>query len=101
MKKIIIISLFFFAASNLFSEEQWGEGFAIELSSGLVGQYAPINISLIFPRPIESLTIGTRASFSIPSTRGIDYDNDGNVIGQFLPVIISASIFAHLGTPVF
>ena len=76
-----------------------GPGVGLDLSTGLIGSFAPVNLGLLFPKLGERVQLGVRATWSMPAVNIAHEDIDGEVI-TYLPWMITGGIFLHAGSGV-
>lgn len=87
-------------AGTASAEQGLGQGFGLNLSTGLVGVYSPVNLGVILPRLSDRLQIGFRVSWSMPAIVVPHYNRDDKLI-SYLPWLAYGSAFFHAGTRVY
>lgn len=76
-----------------------GKGLGLEVSTGLIGIYSPVNVGLILPKLSEGFQLGLRLSWSMPAILVPHYNRDDELI-SYLPWMATGSVFLHAGTGV-
>lgn len=67
--------------------------FGLELSSGLIGVFVPVNLGLISPVFRERWQLGLRASWSMPAVNVAHVDDEGRELLSYLPWMVTANPF--------
>ncbi len=76
-----------------------GPGVGLDVSTGLIGSFAPVNLGLLFPKIGERVQLGIRATWSMPAVNIAHEDVNGDVI-TYLPWMITGGFFLHAGSGV-
>lgn len=76
-----------------------GPGVGLDVSAGLIGVFASVNVGLLFPKLGERVQLGLRASWSMPAVEVAHEDIDDEVI-SYLPWMITGGLFVHAGSGV-
>lgn len=75
-----------------------GPGVALDLSTGLIGVFAPVNIGLLLPKLNDHWQLGFRASWSMPAVLVSHPNRDSSEDLVYLPWMVTGSFFFHYGT---
>jgi hypothetical protein len=76
--------------------EHVGERVGLDISTGLIGIFAPVNLGVIFPTIGSRLQLGLRVSWSMPAIN-IAHENVDEEVITYLPWMITGDIFMHIG----
>jgi hypothetical protein len=76
-----------------------GESMGFGFSAGLIGMFAPINLSLSFPKIGNSpVNFGIRASWSMPAISIPHYNEDETEVLLYLPWIVYLGGYMHINS---
>jgi hypothetical protein len=77
-----------------------GPGMGLDVSVGLIGVYAPVNVGVIFPKLGERVHLGLRATWAMPAAT-VAHDNAaGTEVVAYLPWIVTGGLFVNAGSHV-
>lgn len=77
-----------------------GPGMGLDVSVGLIGVYAPVNVGVIFPKLGERVHLGLRATWAMPAVT-VAHDNAaGTEVVSYLPWIVTGGLFVNAGSHV-
>ena len=76
-----------------------GPGVGLDVSTGLIGMFAPIHLGLLFPKLSERVQLGVRAEWSMPAVNIAHEDASGEVV-TYLPWMATGGLFVHVGSGV-
>jgi hypothetical protein len=74
-------------------------GIGLELSTGLIGIYAPVNIAMLFPKLNERINMGVRGSWGMLAIVLPHYNYDKTELLGYLPWMVYGSYFLQIGQP--
>jgi len=75
-----------------------GNGVGLDLSTGLVGVFASVNVGLLLPKLSDRWQVGFRASWSMPAALVPHPNRDSSDDVVYLPWMVTGSFFFHYGT---
>jgi hypothetical protein len=77
-----------------------GPGVGLDVSAGLIGVFAAVNLGLVFPKISENLQLGLLGSWSMPAVSVAHENAAETAVVTYLPWMAYGAVFLHVGTPV-
>lgn len=77
-----------------------GRGVGLDISTGLIGIYAPVNIGLVFPKLGERVHLGLRATWAMPAITLAHENAAGTDVITYLPWMATGGLFVNVGSHV-